>query len=321
MKRSRPISSSRSLKTPRFDVRSRAELKTLQSVMATAVFRPLTAQDGMQLRWIDGRKTSDLASAFIKPNDRLTSFERLEIYNRVYWFRVLDCLYDDYPGLRAVLGERKFMKLITAYLTRYPSASFTLRNLGSRLGKFLRDEPRWIAPRAKLALDMARFEWAQVVAFDDESKPSITPDDILDARPDRLRLGLQPYLSLLELDYEVDEFLLVVKKSESAALRSEASNTFEAMPHTSGPGKRIPLPKRKHIHLAVHRHDNMLYYKRLDPEGFVILTALRAGASVEEACLRGLSSTKRTGVNWNQEIKDYFNNWASLGWFCRFSKK
>ena len=92
--------------------------------------------------------------SFIKPNDRLTSFDRLEIYNRVYWFRVLDCLYDDYPGLRAVLGERKFMKLITAYLAKYPSASFTLRNLGSRLEKFLREEPRWVAPRAELALDM-----------------------------------------------------------------------------------------------------------------------------------------------------------------------
>jgi hypothetical protein len=104
-------------------------------------------------------------------------------------------------------------------------------------------------------------------------------------------------------------------------LRSEASNTFEAMPHSSGREKRPRLPKRKRIHLAVHRHDNDLYYKRLDPEGFVILTALRAGASVEDACLQGLSSTKRTGVDWNEEIKAYFNNWASLGWFCRFSKK
>jgi hypothetical protein len=321
MKRSRPISSSKSLKTPRLEVRSRAELKALQSLMAAAVFRPLTARDGMQQRWIDGGKTSELASTFIKPNDRLTSFDRLEIYNRVYWFRVLDCLYDDYPGLRAVLGERKFMRLITAYLAKYPSASFTLRNLGSRLEQFLRDEPRWIAPRPKLALDMVRFEWAQVVAFDDEAKPAITPDDILDTRPDKLRLGLQPYLSLLELNYEVDEFLLAVKKKELVVLRDEASNTFEAMPHKSGPEKRIRLPKRKRIHLAVHRHDNMLYYKRLDPEGFVILTALREGASVEEACLRGLSSSKRTGVDWSEEIKAYFNNWASLGWFCRFSKK
>jgi hypothetical protein len=318
MKRSKPTSSSTRLKTPRLDVRSRAQLKALQSLMATAVFRPLTEQDGMQPRWIDGGKTSDLAATFIKPNERLTSFDRLEIYNRVYWFRVLDCLYDDYPGLRGVLGERKFMKLITAYLAKYPSASFTLRNLGSRLEQFLREEPRWVAPGAELALDMVRFEWAQVVAFDDESKPAITPDDILDARPDKLRLGLQPYLSLLELRYEVDEFLMAVKKKEAAVLRNEASNTFEAMPHGSGPEERPRLPKRKRIHLAVHRYDNMLYYKRLAPEAFMILTVLRTGASVEEACLRALSSTKRTGVDWTAEIKAWFNDWASLGWFCRF---
>ncbi len=302
-------------------VRSRAELKTLQNLMATAVFRPLTPKDKMQPRWIDGGKTSDFASTFIKPNDRLTSFERLEIYNRVYWFRVLDCLYDDYPGLRAVLGERKFMKLITAYLTKYPSASFTLRNLGNRLEPFLRDEPHWIAPRVELALDMVRFEWAQVVAFDDAAEPPITTDDILDARPEKLRLGLQPYLSLLQLNYEVDEFLLAVKKSESAVLRSEASNTFEAMPRERRKRRHIQLPKRKRIYLAVHRHGNMLYYKRLDPEGFVILTALREGASVEEACLRGLSSSKRAGVDWNQEIRASFENWATLGWFCRASRR
>ena len=62
----------------------------------------------------------------------------------------------------------------------------------------------------------------------------------------------------------------------------------------------------------------MLYYKRLDPEAFVILTALRGGASVEEACLQAISTTKRTGVDWTTEIKSWFNDWTSLGWFCRF---
>ena len=100
--------------------------------MASAIFRPLDACDRMQKRWPDGRATSAIAEQFIKPNDRLSSFERLEIYNRVYWFRILDCLYDDYPGLRAILGEKKFMRLATAYLAKYPSVSFTLRNLGRR---------------------------------------------------------------------------------------------------------------------------------------------------------------------------------------------
>ena len=285
--------------------------------MAGAVFRPLTAQDGMQSTWTDGRKMAQVADSFIKPNDRLTSFDRLEIYNRVYWFRVLDCLYDDYPGLRAVLGEEKFMRLITAYLTKYPSASFTLRNLGSRLEKFIREQPKWVAPRSAIALDMTRFEWAQVVAFDDPAKPVITTDDILDAPPDRLRLGLQPYLSLLELDYAVDEFFLAVKKNESDVLRDEASNTFEAKPHASKRRNIVKMPKRERVYLAVHRHDNSLFYKRLEPEAFAILTSLGCGLSVEKACTRAISNSKGKKGNWPKQLKDWFDNWSSLGWFCR----
>ena len=80
---------------------------------------------------------------------------------------------------------------------------------------------------------MARFEWAQVVAFDGEAKPGIQTDDLLDASPAKLRLALQPYLSLLRLNYAVDKFLVAVKKREADALRDEASNTFEAMPRAT----------------------------------------------------------------------------------------
>lgn len=288
--------------------------------MATALFRPLTGNDRMQPDWVDGRAMTEVAESFIRPNDRLTSFERLEIYNRVYWFRVLDCLYDDYPGLRAVLGDQKFMNLITAYLAKYPSVSFTLRNLGSRLERFIREEPKWATPHWAVALDMIRFEWAQVVAFDDPAKPGITPDDILDARSEKLRLGLQPYLSLLQLDYAVDEFLIAVRKSESDVLRNEASNIVEAMPKASRRSKRnIRLPRRRRIHLAVHRFDNMLYYKRLTPEAFAILNALGNGKTVANACAIALAGSKRKRLNWPAQIKDWFNDWSSLGWFCRTS--
>src|SRR4051812_3665147 len=92
-----------------------ADLKQLQRVMGAALFRPLTARDEMQPVWTDGRATEAVAAEFIKPNDRLTASDRLEIYNRQYWFRLLDCLHDDYPGLRALLGQRKFHALCRAY--------------------------------------------------------------------------------------------------------------------------------------------------------------------------------------------------------------
>src|ERR1700678_906471 len=125
-KRSKPIDSLKILKTkPSTPKRQTArEFLELQRLMAGAVMRPLAATGRMQRKWRD---------------DRLTSFERLEIYNRQYWYRIKDCFYEDYPGLRAILGERRFERLADAYLVGHPSQSFTLRNLGRRLVAFLEE--------------------------------------------------------------------------------------------------------------------------------------------------------------------------------------
>src|SRR5260370_23442675 len=151
------------------------------------------------------------------------------------------------------------MRLITAYLARYPSDSYTSRDLGNRLEQFLREEPQWAAPREELALDMARFEWAQIVAFDGPSKPPVTPDDILDTPAEKLRLGLQPYLSLLELDYAVDDFLIAVKKRDSDSLRAEASNAVGSAPTAKARRQPIPPPQTAKIFPLVHSHQNQTY--------------------------------------------------------------
>src|SRR3954466_10627551 len=87
------------------------ELRELQRLALKAIIRPLAPGYRMQRTWDDGRPTSAVVGEFIKPNDRLTSFERIQIYNKQYWFRILDCFLDDYPGLRAILGDKKFDKL------------------------------------------------------------------------------------------------------------------------------------------------------------------------------------------------------------------
>jgi hypothetical protein len=55
------------------------KLLNLQRRMARAVMTPLTSSEGMQRVAANGRRMRDVAAEFIKPNDRLTSFERLEI--------------------------------------------------------------------------------------------------------------------------------------------------------------------------------------------------------------------------------------------------
>jgi hypothetical protein len=81
-------------------------LESIQREMAAAVMQPLTPDDDMQSNAADGRAMADVAASFIAPNSRLNAFERLEIYNRQYWYRVLSGLAEDFVALRAALGSR-----------------------------------------------------------------------------------------------------------------------------------------------------------------------------------------------------------------------
>ncbi len=83
-------------------------LAELQRQMAAAVMMPLTADEDMRAQAPDGRPMAAVAAGFIAPNSLLTPFERLEIYNRQYWYRVLDALAEDFPALRAVVGSQAF---------------------------------------------------------------------------------------------------------------------------------------------------------------------------------------------------------------------
>jgi hypothetical protein len=283
--------------------------------MAGAIMRPLTARHQMQPRTVDGRPMTRVAESFIKPNDRLTSFERLEIYNRQYWFRILDCFYDDYPGLRAVIGDRKFDRLAHAYLARYPSESFTLRNLGSRLEKFLRAEPQWVAPHQRLALDMVRLEWANIVAFDESAKPAVHVDDLLGRKPSKVRLALQPYITLLDVRYPVDDLLIAAKKGDDR-LRAEASNAVE-LHHHRAVHLNFRRLKPQQLYIAAHRMNCAVYYKPLTREQFTVLRALQQGATLEKACAVFLKRRGSITKDSATQVQRWFQEWTSFGWFCQ----
>jgi hypothetical protein len=274
--------------------------------MAQAVMRPLTASQRMRPEWSDGSAADKIAGSFIKPNDRLTSFERLEIYNRQYWFRVMECFAEDFCGLRAVLGEERFHDLAVAYLMNHPSRSFTLRELGSRLVEFIQAEPRWTAPQTELALDMVRLEWAHIEAFDNAAKPPITAADLEGRAAAQIHLQLQPHITLLQLAYPLDDYL--IKLRENTRLRGEASNAI-ADEHSHSNARTPRLPERRVIRVAMHRFENIVYYKRLQARQYTLLLAIQKGATLEKA----LQTLPMSGPT--PPIGEWFKNWSALGWF------
>ena len=164
------------------------KLLELQRRMAADLMRPLTRHDNLSPQ---GQRRR-----IFSPNDRLTSHERLEIYSRSYWYRILDSLYDDFPGLRAILGDAAFHKLSRAYLAAHPSQSFTMRNWVARW-KHGCVRAASTRRQACAGMDMVRLEWAHIEAFDGPSAKPLGPEDLLDLIPE-LRMSLQPYLNCLK---------------------------------------------------------------------------------------------------------------------------
>jgi hypothetical protein len=289
-------------------------MRAIQHAFAQAIMRPLSKSYGMQSKWTDGRSTKKAVAEFIKPNDRLSSFERIEIYNKQYWFRLLDNLYDDFPGLRALLGDARFHRMSIAYLDQHPSTSYTLRDLGQYLEKFLARNPQWTAPHHKLARDLVRLEWAHIVAFDGEELPVLEIDELLDrADPAKLRLRFQPCLTFLACDYPVDDFLISVRRR--AEPRGEASNAVsERMPRARM--KKATLPKPQKCYIAAHRLDHGVWYKRLTPEAWRICRALQKGETLQTAVERSLGR-KKPDENFGETLQSWFAQWAAFGWFCR----
>jgi len=293
-------------------------LMELQRTMARAVMQPLTRTERMQRKAPGGGKMSAYASRFIKPNDRLTSFERLEIYNRQYWFRVLSSMIEDFPGLRAVLGERRFEEMAKAYLCDNPSRSFTLRNLGSRLEAWLRKHPKWAGAKQKLALDIVRLEWADIEAFDGKAEPALRSEDLSAGTGPNIRLSLQPYIQLLDLRYPVDDLLLGVRKDDEDT--DFASNAFQERRKRKRV-RAVAKLKPAEIYLVVHRVDYSVYFRRIDREEFLILSALRKGKPLGEAIEIAFRKSLIAPQERATSVQDWFQNWAALGWFCRAQKK
>ncbi len=268
-----------------------------QRTIAAALMRPLCRQDNLRLG-------ADAAIALVKPNAQLSSMERLEIYARSYWSRLLDAFGEDFPGLRAVLGAQVFDRMRRQYLAEYPSESYTLRDLGRRLPAWLGAHPEF---GGTLGLEMAKLEWAEIESFDAAALTPLTVEQIAALTPEST-LRLQPHLQLVQANYALDTLLLEVRAQIKAGRKPRRFSTARLSAAQSA----------EPIYLAVHRPELMVYYKRLDREMFALLRALSAGSTLGEAIDAAYSGSENSGP---EHIQQSFALFSSLGWFAQPAEK
>lgn len=237
------------------------------------------------------------AKEILLPSRTLEARERMDIYTRMYFFRLHDCLIEDFPTLVEVLGHERFDRMIRLYLAKYPSKHYSLNFLGRRMPDFLsKNVP---VPRRAALRDIAILENAMSEVFDERESPVLDPKTLANFPPqkwEKARLKLISAFRLLTLDYPANAIVTAVRNEN-------------------------PIPKfsRRRCHVAVYRKNYKVWRMELSEPMFVLLSALQKGKRLREALFFCSKVWKGKAEELERSVFQWFAEWSGEGFFSEIS--
>ncbi len=235
------------------------DLKSLQSLLYRLVVAPGGVAEGLDRE--TGLPSGGL-DTIIHGDERLCALERLDIYANMYFYRLLDCMKEDYPATLAVVGPDNFHNLITGYLSAYPPSDPSVLYAGQHLAGYLSSHP--LRDNWPFLADLARLERALIEVFHGPDASALTADEVRTMAPGdwpALELQTHPALQLLRLDWDAQKIVRAVEE-----------------------GKDWDAPEHRATSVLVWRKDNRCYYRALDGVELLAIGALRKGVSLAALC-------------------------------------
>ncbi len=197
----------------------------------------------------------------VVPRPPLGSLERVEIYARMYLYRLVDAVAEDVPHTSRVLGHDTFVELVREYLREHPSRSPDIMQAGRHLGTWLRTRE---ALRADLP-DLAILERARSEVRTAPDAPVAGAEALQSLPPEGLpaaRFLFSPALRVLRLQHDVRAL-------------------WDALEADSG---EAPAPVPGPSTLVVWRQELKVFHTGLsEPEARALMVA-REGGSLEDVC-------------------------------------
>jgi hypothetical protein len=240
----------------------------------------------------------------LEPSREMSAAERLDVYATAYFLRLRDVMKTDFRGVLHALGERAFSRVVREYVTKHPSESFTLNDLGRRFARFLeKSRAPAVARRRRFLVELATLERAVEDVFHEKHAAPVDVERLRSIAPDperwmRARFTTNPALRLLAFDHPVDPYLQAV---------------------LDGRSPRVPSPRPSW--LAVYRHDWRTWRARLSREQFELLSALHRGRPLGAALKHVLSSRKCDPDLIRSRLHDWFAEWTRDGLFTSIEVK
>lgn len=255
-----------------------AELEDLQQWMQKALF--------------SGKSNVSEVQDHILPSGELNAIQRLGIYQRGYYARLIACLEGQFKALKTALGEDLFRDFAREYLREFPSGSATLADLGTHFVTFLKENrPDKDAPETWIdfMIELAQFEWDLYTVFDRKGSEN---DPTPDATTPDVDLTLQKCLFLHTYRFPVNRFFAAIAHEQEAL-----------------------IPEEETVFIAFVRKNYVTrVFALLEPQ-YVFLQRMKAGDSPETALAYTVQQFDSSPEKGNTAWTEWRKNWLAAGFF------
>ena len=197
----------------------------------------------------------------VVPRPPLDSVERVEIYARMYLYRLVDAIAEDVPHTSRVLGHDAFVELVRDYLREHPSRSPDIMQAGRHFGAWLRTQEGFRRDLPDLAmLERARSEVRTAL-----DAPVAGPEELQGLAPEALpqaRFLFSPSVQVLRLQHDVRKLWDVLEAD----------------------GGDVPDPESGPSTLVVWRQEFKVFHTGLSAPEARALMAAQDGGTLEDVC-------------------------------------
>lgn len=273
-----------------------AALADFQRWFSIASSRPLLPGNATRPRGVDGPSLRREAEARLRTRGGMSGLERLEVYNRQYWFRLITVMQEEFPCCLHVIGLDAFNGWVIRFLDAHPPASPYLADMDGDFPAFLRRRYRG-GNRAQV-LEAAAYDKAFSRVFD-------APEG---ARPPAAgaaaRWTLAPRVAPLWLHWDFPAYRALCREDEALT-------------------GRFPLRRkgRDGHGLCLHRQENTLYEKAVSRAEYLLLEALRQPRTLDQVFRaarrnREGGATPRDVRAMERNVPAWFRDWTELGWLA-----
>jgi hypothetical protein len=246
--------------------------------LQTFLYQSITDPDGTKESIGEERGlAAGVLEALVYGDERLSTFERVDIYANAYFYRLLDCLGEDFPTTLAVVGTDNFAALVKEYLLEHPPTEPSILYAGLYLADFLNDHP--FAERWPFIADLARLERAVLDVFHAADAPALSLET-LHAVPSEewpaLKLRTHLAVEIVHSEWRIADVL-----------------------HTVEQGREWTDPEHEEASVLVWRQNALINYRNLEPverDALVIVAKGASFAAVCEAVAAGAEESNRVAV-------------------------